>query len=58
MCNKWEKNIAWSNKSPFLLQHLDSEVRIWREQRKGMDSSCFVPVVQAAAAAAENIFFA
>jgi len=41
------KNFAWSDKSRFLLRHLDDRVRIWRKQNENMDPSCLVTTVQA-----------
>ncbi len=41
------KNIALSDESPFLLQHSDSRVRIWRKEHESMDPSCLVSTVQA-----------
>ncbi len=42
------KNIAWSDKSRFLLRHSDGRVRIWRKEHESMDPSCLVSTVQAA----------
>ncbi len=41
------KNFAWSDESPFLLQHSDSRVRIWCKEHESMDPSCLVSTVQA-----------
>ncbi len=44
------KNVAWSDKSRFLLQHSDGRVRIWCKEHESMDPSCLVSTVQTAAA--------
>ncbi len=41
------KNVAWSDKSRFLLRHSDGRVRIWCKERKSMDQTCLVSTVQA-----------
>ena len=41
------KNIAWSDKSLFLLRHADRRVRIWRKKHESMDPSCLLSSVQA-----------
>ncbi len=40
------KNVAWSDKSRFLLRHSDGRLRIWRKEHESMDPSCFVSTVQ------------
>ncbi len=42
------KNVAWSDKSCFLLRYSDGSVRIWRKQHESMDPSCLDSMVQAA----------
>ncbi len=39
--------MAWSDKSQFVLQHLDGRVRIWGRQHESIDPSCLVSMVQA-----------
>ncbi len=41
------KNVAWSDESRFLRQHLDGGVKIWLKQHESMDPSCLVSTVQA-----------
>ncbi len=41
------KNVAWSDKSQFLLRHSDGRVRMWRKEHESMDPSCLVSMVQA-----------
>jgi hypothetical protein len=41
------KNIAWSDKSRFLLHHADGRVRIWHKQHESMNPSGLVSTVQA-----------
>ncbi len=40
------KNVAWSDRSRFLLQHSDGRVRIWCKEHESMDPSCLVSTVQ------------
>ncbi len=42
------KNVAWSDQSRYLLQHLEGRARIWRKGHESMDSSCLVSTVQTA----------
>ncbi len=41
------KNVAWSDKSRFLLQHSDGRARNWRKEHESMDSSCLLSTGQA-----------
>ncbi len=41
------KNVAWSDKSRFMLRHSDGRVRIWRKEHESMDPSWLVSTVQA-----------
>ncbi len=41
------KNVAWSEKSRFLLRHSDGRVRNWRKEHESMDPSRLVSTVQA-----------
>jgi len=41
------RNVAWSDESPFLLPHLDGQVRIWHQQHESMDRFHLVSTVQA-----------
>ena len=43
-----EENIAWSDKSQFLLQRAHGRVRNWCKQHESVALSCFVSTVQAA----------
>ncbi len=50
------KNVAWSDESPFLLQHSDGRVRILCKEHESMDTSCLVSMVQGGGVMVGGIF--
>ncbi len=46
--NRRLEKVAWSDESQFLLQLLESRVRIWHKQHESMDPFCLASAIQAA----------